>query len=147
MGVLVLNDHVVKHAWPGVVSGKLSDVAGLVFFPLLLAAAWEHAGGSGRAVVVTWCAALTALVFAAVQISPAAGDVYRAVLGALQWPYFALAALAQGADVPVLHRAQLTQDATDLFALPAVLGAVAIARAASRRTAGGLYCTSPARGS
>lgn len=36
--VLVLNDHVLKQAWPGWVTGKLSDVAGLVIAPLLLAA-------------------------------------------------------------------------------------------------------------
>jgi hypothetical protein len=35
--VLVLNDHLLKQAWPGWVTGKLSDVAGLVVFPLLLA--------------------------------------------------------------------------------------------------------------
>lgn len=35
--LLVLNDHVLKQAWPGLVTGKLSDVAGLVFAPLLLA--------------------------------------------------------------------------------------------------------------
>ena len=31
--LLVLNDHVLKQAWPGVVTGKLSDVAGLVVAP------------------------------------------------------------------------------------------------------------------
>jgi hypothetical protein len=35
--VLVLNDHLLKQAWPGFVTGKLSDVAGLVVAPLLLA--------------------------------------------------------------------------------------------------------------
>ena len=35
--VLALNDHVLKQAWPGFVTGKLSDIAGLVVFPLLLA--------------------------------------------------------------------------------------------------------------
>nr|WP_157554078.1 hypothetical protein [Herbidospora sakaeratensis] len=34
--VLVVNDHVLKHAWPGFVTGKLSDVAGLILFPALL---------------------------------------------------------------------------------------------------------------
>ncbi|WP_051759825.1 hypothetical protein [Herbidospora cretacea] len=34
--VLVVNDHVLKAAWPGFVTGKLSDVAGLVLFPALL---------------------------------------------------------------------------------------------------------------
>ena len=35
--VLVLNDHVLKQAYPGMLTGKLSDVAGLVVAPLLLA--------------------------------------------------------------------------------------------------------------
>ncbi len=34
--VLVLNDHVLKQAYPGMLTGKLSDVAGLVVAPLLL---------------------------------------------------------------------------------------------------------------
>ena len=29
LGVLVLNDHVLKHACPGFVTGKLSDFAGI----------------------------------------------------------------------------------------------------------------------
>ncbi len=33
--VLLLNDHLLKHAWPGPVTGKLSDVAGLVVAPPL----------------------------------------------------------------------------------------------------------------
>src|SRR5690606_18791254 len=35
--VLLLNDHVLKQAWPGFVTGKLSDVAGLVVAPPLAA--------------------------------------------------------------------------------------------------------------
>src|SRR5690606_12043567 len=35
--VLLLNDHVLKQAWPGFVTGKLSDVAGLVVAPPLVA--------------------------------------------------------------------------------------------------------------
>ena len=31
-----LNDHYLKWAYPSVLTGKLSDFAGLVFFPLLL---------------------------------------------------------------------------------------------------------------
>ncbi|MGI5268280.1 hypothetical protein ACQEUU_03935 [Nonomuraea sp. CA-218870] len=37
MIVLLLNDHVLKQAWPGLVTGKLSDVAGLVVAPPLVA--------------------------------------------------------------------------------------------------------------
>ncbi|MFT5682697.1 MAG: hypothetical protein ACI8RZ_003621, partial [Myxococcota bacterium] len=36
MALLAVNDHWAKYALTGVVTGKLSDFAGLVFFPLLL---------------------------------------------------------------------------------------------------------------
>ncbi|GAA3791397.1 hypothetical protein GCM10022226_07980 [Sphaerisporangium flaviroseum] len=35
--VLLLNDHFLKHVWPGPITGKLSDVAGLLVAPPLLA--------------------------------------------------------------------------------------------------------------
>ncbi|GAB1819997.1 hypothetical protein [Herbidospora sp. RD11066] len=34
--VLVVNDHLLKFTWPGVVTGKLSDVAGLIVAPAVL---------------------------------------------------------------------------------------------------------------
>ena len=37
VALLVLNDHLLKQAYPGWLTGKLSDVSGLVFFPVLLA--------------------------------------------------------------------------------------------------------------
>ncbi len=43
IAVLLLNDHVFKAVAPGLVTGKLSDIAGLVFFPLLLVAVAELA--------------------------------------------------------------------------------------------------------
>jgi len=36
MVLLGLNDHLLKGLFPGMVTGKLSDFAGLVFFPLVL---------------------------------------------------------------------------------------------------------------
>jgi hypothetical protein len=36
IGLLLLNDHVLKVVWPGWITGKLSDVAGLVMAPPLL---------------------------------------------------------------------------------------------------------------
>ncbi len=38
LGLLLLNDYVLKAATPGWLTGKLSDVAGLFFFPFVLAA-------------------------------------------------------------------------------------------------------------
>lgn len=36
LALLVINDHLLKAAWPGLVTGKLSDFAGLIVAPLLL---------------------------------------------------------------------------------------------------------------
>jgi len=58
--LLAFNDHVFKQRWPGVVTGKLSDVAGVWLVGALLIAAL----GSVR-----WGAALTALGFAALKTS------------------------------------------------------------------------------
>jgi hypothetical protein len=113
--VLVVNDHVAKTLWPGVLTGKASDVAGLVLAPLVLVALAEigcEIAGRERpgAGVVVVAAALTGAGFAAVQLSPAAGSLYRHGLGAAQQ-------LLGGDGRPVV----LTPDLTDLLALPALL--------------------------
>lgn len=116
--VLVLNDHVWKGVGPGWITGKLSDVAGLVFFPLLLQALVEVAGASRRlafvpsrrmlAIAVTG----TGMAFAAANLLPLAADAYRYGLGLFAWP------LRPGAPFgPV----QWVADPTDLLALPALL--------------------------
>jgi len=37
LALLLLNDHVFKQLWHGLVTGKLSDIAGRMMFPPLLA--------------------------------------------------------------------------------------------------------------
>jgi hypothetical protein len=137
LAVLVVNDHVLKARFPGLVTGKLSDFAGLVFFPLLLVALTEVAlralgrftRPSRRALLV--CVLLTGVVFSLTKTWEPAGDGYRAALGALQWPAFAVSALARGAPVPPVRTVRHTVDPTDLIALPSLALAFAIGR---RRT-------------
>lgn len=121
IAALALNDHVLKAAWPGWWTGKLSDVAGLAVFPLLVCAAIELALARpvGRRGVIA-VASATGLAFAAFKLSPLAGELYRHGLAALQWPFRAITAIAHGDAAPALGRAHLTQDATDLLALPAL---------------------------
>ena len=79
-------------------AGKLSDVAGLIAFPLVLA--WTGEILSGRRVgprAVAVCAVATALVFAATNIWSPARAVYEHFIG------------------------PMTMDATDLWTLPAAL--------------------------
>jgi hypothetical protein len=128
IALLVVNDHVLKAAYPGVVTGKLSDFAGLVFFPLLLAAASEQVGIRRGMTTVVATTLATAIAFASIKLSPAAGELYRVALAALQWPFRAAFALVAGDRVPAMGHVQLVADRTDLIALVALAVPIALAR-------------------
>ncbi|MBI5526247.1 MAG: hypothetical protein HY897_07925 [Deltaproteobacteria bacterium] len=127
MALLLLNDHFLKHACPGVVTGKLSDLAGLLFFPLLLQALFEFAraaagkfdGHSRRELIAV--VLLTAAVFATVKTWTPANELYRVAWGAMQWPFRAAAAAIRGEAVSGIRTVVLVRDPTDLAALPALL--------------------------
>jgi hypothetical protein len=44
--VLVVNDHVLKSRFPGVITGKASDLAGLVLMPAVSLPWWGLVGGA-----------------------------------------------------------------------------------------------------
>ncbi|KXK57180.1 MAG: hypothetical protein IPM61_03030 [Chlorobi bacterium] len=85
--LLILNDHLLKGAFPGWVTGKLSDFAGIFFFPFLLAllvgAIWKRS--NPRTVGVIVFAATTTWFFAA-KATPfghqLAGQFASGVIGA-----------------------------------------------------------------
>jgi hypothetical protein len=123
VGTLVINDHLLKIISPSWLTGKLSDVAGLVIAPLLLSILL----GTLSRISETrrrpqWpivCAVLaTAFGFAAVKVLPVPGDIYRQGLGYLQWPLVALASLP---DVPPVRPVLLAADLSDLLALPVLV--------------------------
>ncbi len=122
LALLVLNDHWLKAAWPGAVTGKLSDVAGLIAFPALLHDLWlwcgPRASGEQRRRRL-WLAVLaTALTFAAAKTWAPANSACRLAVGALRWP--ARAVLTGDVRAPFVQVA-LRQDVTDLLALPFAL--------------------------
>src|SRR5262245_46351378 len=78
--VLVLNDHVLKHAIPGVVTGKLSDVAWLILAPVVLAALLVRVGVPGRAARPV--ALIGAVVpFVVLQLWPPLGELWGRISG------------------------------------------------------------------
>ena len=99
--VLVVNDFVLKGSGllPSIITGKLSDFAGLMVFPLLLAILipWRN-----RRV---WAGIhiATGLAFCAIKLIPAAGSLYVAILNALSLS------------------GQIWFDPTDLVALPMLI--------------------------
>lgn len=122
--VLVFNDHVAKQRWPSQVTGKASDVAGLLFFPLLLVAVVESVRWlfdrdgwplGRRALLVAVLA--TGLGFAAVKLWGPAGDAYRMTNGLARWPLDAAPSLVRGHGLPPVETVKLVEDRTDLVAL------------------------------
>jgi len=79
VAVLAINDHLLKGSGilPGSITGKLSDVAGLFFFPVLLAAAFRGIAGIRRtkidgdlrAFLAVFAPIITGAGFAAVKLS------------------------------------------------------------------------------
>lgn len=129
VAVFVLNDHVLKGSGllPSVVTGKLSDAAGLVFFPLFLEGLWEAVAASvgcrvrpSRTRLLT-CVVMTGLVFAGVQIIPAVDWAWRWSLGTLQYPFRASWAFLTGNPGSGLRPIASWPDVTDLLMLPFLL--------------------------
>jgi hypothetical protein len=100
LAVLVVNDHGLKGSGlvPGIVTGKLSDAAGLFLAPALLA---TLAGARGRRAVIG-CHVAAAVVFAALELSEGLAGAWDAAVVALGLPF------------------QTWADPTDLLALPFV---------------------------
>lgn len=99
--VMVVNDHVLKAAYPGLVTGKLSDLAGLVLAPPLLA------------VVVTLLVPRLSARAAAV-IGVAGVGIGFVIVKSTAAGAAAASAVCSAVAVPSLIRA----DATDLLTLP-----------------------------
>src|SRR3712207_2662164 len=113
--VLVVNDHVLKDAWPGWVTGKLSDVAGLVVAPLLLAVVLTLLRAP-QAVPVALAATGAGFTFCKTS-------AFGAAVTSDVWSLF---------GTPTMIRA----DVTDLLALPALCAAWRVHRAAASDAGG-----------
>lgn len=123
MILLIANDWIFKRHFAGPVTGKLSDIAGLVFAPVILSSVI----GLGLALAarlgarvdpslsrrrLLLCIAATGLAFAAVKLSPAAAHALADLL-------------PRGSHIAV--------DRTDLWTLPALALAYYIGRDELRR--------------
>jgi hypothetical protein len=85
LAVLVVNDHVLKGSGllPGVVTGKLSDVAGLLVAPVLVAVALRLRTPRSKLVAVV----LVVLAFGAIKLSLQAARFVEAGFAALGIPW------------------------------------------------------------
>lgn len=132
IGLLVVNDHWLKQISPGFVTGKLSDVAGLTFFPLFLLSGWELAvatvgrwhGATRRALGTT--VLVTGVGFSFVKLTGVGAATFAWSLGAAQWVVALAYTAAAGLPTPVMAPVTVVRDASDLLALGGLGLALAI---------------------
>jgi hypothetical protein len=121
---LIANDHLLKARFPGVLTGKLSDVAGMIVAPLFVVAIADFVAPARLRARRAWslvpwaAAAAVAAAFALVKTWPPATATYAAAIAALR-----------GAS-----RVDVVRDPTDLFALPFGAVSALVARRATRQT-------------
>lgn len=131
LATMAVNDHLLKDVAPGVLTGKLSDVAGLVLLPVLLQAWVEVLLAAGRRfrepsdALLAACCGVSAAGFALVNVWPVAERAWQVAWGWLQLPARSLAAGRLVDVAPVVH----TADVTDLLTLPVVLLPLVVASA------------------
>lgn len=126
---LLINDYVLKAAWPGVVTGKLSDFAGLFIFPIILVCLAELAKCLARKMpwaitnfgIVVACG-LTALAFTLVKTCDWASGLYADAIGSIRWVFRALACLFFGGTAGPAVPIDVVTDPTDVVAVLAVVG-------------------------
>ncbi|MGH3661825.1 MAG: hypothetical protein ACRDTQ_08195 [Micromonosporaceae bacterium] len=101
--VLLVNDHVLKALWPGLITGKLSDVAGLAAAPALVGFALGLVAPKLAPRALVWCSlAVVGIGFGWVKATEDG------------------AAAASAAWSVVAGPSQVLRDPTDLVALPAL---------------------------
>ncbi|MGC4119234.1 MAG: hypothetical protein QM765_32650 [Myxococcales bacterium] len=138
VALLLLNDHLFKATFASWWTGKLSDCAGLSFFPLFLQALWEWGCAAARRFrghsmrFLLGSAVATGLSFALVKTWEPFTRAYSFIWGALGWPVSAAQTLLAGAALPPLAQAQVVADSSDLIALPCLALALWVGRTPRR---------------
>ena len=125
VGLLILNDHLLKDLWANATTGKLSDVAGVFLFPLLILSVVRllrprRAGFGQGTTAVANAVALTGVGFAAVKLVGPVGDSYASAISTIRW----LAQLGAGELRPI----EVVRDPTDLLVLPVLIASYVVAR-------------------
>lgn len=121
IALFLINDHILKAAYPGWVTGKLSDVTGLIYFPVLAAAIAEMILRTRRRrEILATAVVLTGITFVGLLIVPEVGTAYRWFFGAAQWPFRAVMETLAGNPLPGVIPVFLAADPTDLITLPAL---------------------------
>lgn len=118
VSMLIVNDRILKPAFDSWWTGKLSDFAGMIVFPLFCCAAYEWmrwavgAAPTSLKSLASWTCILTGLLFSAINVSTIAAAAYSDFL----WMTWRASPSFLSTFVP-----SHTLDPTDLIALPMLI--------------------------
>jgi hypothetical protein len=135
--LLVINDQILKSEWPGAVTGKLSDIAGLILFPLLLVSLAEcFRFLLRRRILVESDELLWPLIcglgFILVKCTALGNSAYARSVGSIRWPVHAVVAEFHHDALPSIQPILVARDYTDLTVLGVLVLPYILTRA--RRT-------------
>jgi hypothetical protein len=124
LALWALNDHLLKGWGPALLTGKLSDVAGLAVCPTVLLGLIEWCAPEllqrhWRVLLIGSCTVIGLLV-AGLELSQPVQLAYQHALGAAWFAARSLVAWLCGARAPAFALASTTPDVTDLLTLPAL---------------------------
>lgn len=122
--LVIVNDRVLKIHFPSAFTGKLSDFAGLIYFPLFVVALIEGARWLvnrrrwelGPRSVMT-VSLIAGIILVLIKTWSPAAEIYRSYLGVILWPAYLLGDLIQGRGFPEIRRVGVVEDGSDLIAL------------------------------
>ncbi len=126
---LAINDAALKATWPGAITGKLSDIAGLFVFPIILVCLTELLRRATRRpwqisdVGIVAACVVTGVTFTVVKTVEWASTAYATSVGALRWPLRATDQLISGNLIPAVVPIDVVRDPTDILAVVAVVAA------------------------
>lgn len=122
LALWLINDHVLKQAYPNWWTGKLSDVAGMVVFPVFVGVVLQtvlpRARSWSNSHTLLFASTLTVIAFTAVKLTPIGALAYQWGLGIAQWPWHAATAWATHGSMAPLRAVKLAMDPSDLVTLP-----------------------------
>lgn len=137
--VWLLNDHLLKSMAPGIITGKLSDIAGMIVTPLTVAVLLDSItprvvrARRGFARANAWLSVVVvALAFAAAKTTTSGHDTYVIVATFLRSPLHGLVGRFHSGAFG--ETVVLVRDVTDLIAIPFGLVSVGLLEEQLRRS-------------
>jgi hypothetical protein len=139
IAVWLLNDHLLKSMFPGIITGKLSDIAGMVVTPLVVAVFVELAAprtvrAKRRFVRINaWLSIIiVAAAFAAAKTTLAGHDIYVTIATLIRAPLHVV--VERFHPIVFKESVVLVRDVTDLIAIPFGVVSVWLLERAARST-------------